>query len=91
MSVLIVMHCPSIQHYYRVFGNKLPIIGKVFRGNMRSAEPERIVAPLSFLHDGMDIRKICLIFHGRKPITSNNAVELFLSSFLNVGVGWNQC
>lgn len=90
MSVLVMVHCPSVQHYDCVFRDKVPIIGKVLRGNMRGAEPERVMAALDFLDDSMDIWKACLVFHSREPITAYNSVKLFLSPPLNLGVSWDQ-
>lgn len=57
---------------------------------MRGAKPERIVAPLDFLDDGVDIWKVCLVFHSREPIAAYNSVKLFLSPPLNLRISWDQ-
>lgn len=90
VSFFVVVHCPSVQHHHCVLGDILPVIRKVFRRNMRRAEPERVVAPLDFLDDSVDVRKGCLVFHIREPITAHNSVKLLLGSLLNLGVGWYQ-
>lgn len=57
---------------------------------MRGAEPERVMAPLDFLYDGVDVWKPCFVFHSRESIAAHYSIKLFLSLPLDLGVSWDQ-
>lgn len=44
IAFCVVMHGPCVQHNHGVFGDKFPLVGEILACDMRSPEPEWIMA-----------------------------------------------